>query len=97
MRVRILPAALDDLIDIDKYVSGNFGRDKADQTYMRLFQMFNQLTEFPGMGRPRPDVTDRAVQFFLLKPYWIIYEPGMPLLILRIYHAARSLKHLDLT
>jgi hypothetical protein len=37
------------------------------------------------------------VRFLFLKPYWIVYQPGTPLLIHRIYHAARDLNRLSLT
>jgi len=49
------------------------------------------------MGRLRTDIEIRPVRFFLLKPYWIVYQPGTPMLVHRIYHAARDLNRLSLT
>jgi hypothetical protein len=37
------------------------------------------------------------VRFFAVNPYWIVYQAGTPLLIHRIYHAARDLNRLNLT
>jgi hypothetical protein len=49
------------------------------------------------MGHLRPDIESRPVRFLALSPYWIVYQPGTPLLIHRIYHAARDLNLLSLT
>jgi plasmid stabilization system protein ParE len=48
------------------------------------------------MGVARPDVMPDPFRFFLERPYWIVYEPGEPLLIHRVFHAARDLNRLNL-
>jgi len=48
------------------------------------------------MGRAFPKVMAKPVRFFHLRPYWIVYQPGEPLLIHRVYHAARDLNRLAL-
>jgi plasmid stabilization system protein ParE len=97
VKYRVLPDAQLDIHDIDDWVVEHFGTDLADSTQAKLYDTFDLLTEFPEMGRLRPDIESRPVRFFLLKPYWIVYQPGTPLLIHRIYHAARDLNRLKLS
>jgi plasmid stabilization system protein ParE len=96
MDARLTPAALADLEDIDDYVTENFGPDRAIETRRNLFETFEQLAVHPHMGRAIPGVVAKPVRFFHLKPYWIVYQPGTPLLIHRVYHAARDLRRLTL-
>ncbi len=44
------------------------------------------------MGVERPGTTDRAVRFFAAPHNWIVYEPGDPLLIHRVYPAALDIQ-----
>lgn len=97
MMVRVLPGALNDLNTIDAYVSESFGASAAARTIAKLLDSFQLIGDFPGLGTPRRDVTKRPVRFFLVRPYWIVYEPGEPLLIHRVYHSARDLKRLPQT
>jgi len=94
MKYRVLPDAQADLEEIDDWVLENFGPAFADQTQGKLYGTFEILTNFPHMGQMRPDVTSHPVRFFSLKPYWIVYETGTPLLIHRVYHSARDLARL---
>jgi len=48
------------------------------------------------MGPARPDITSRPVRFFVSSPNWIVYEPGDPLLIHRIFPAAQDIHTLGL-
>jgi plasmid stabilization system protein ParE len=68
----------------------------STRTYAKLFKTFELLAEFPEIGRPRRDVTELPVRFFLTKPYWIVYRDGTPLVIHRVYHAARGLSEINL-
>ena len=96
MKYRVLPDAQRDLEDIDDWVVEHFGPDFADRTVAKLYDTFALLTDFPQMGQLRPDVVSGGVRFFLVKPYWIIYQAGSTLLIHRIYHAARDLNRIGL-
>lgn len=97
MNYRVLPSAQQDIHEIDDWVFEHFGPELANRTQTKLYDTFDLLTEFPHMGHPRPDIESRPVRFLALKPYSIVYQPGTPLLIHRIYHAARDLKRLSLT
>ena len=96
MDARLTPAALADLEDIDDYVTENFGPARAIETARELFKTFEQLAVHPHMGRAIPSVAAKPVRFLHLKPYWIVYQPGTPVLIHRIYHASRDLSRLSL-
>lgn len=96
MKYRVLPDAQHDLQEIDDWVVEHFGPSFADKTQTKFYETFDLLTEFPQMGNLRPDIESRPVRFLFLKPYWIVYQPGTPLLIHRIYHAARDLNRLSL-
>ena len=96
MRYRVLPDAQLDLRDIDDWVVEHFGTDFADRTQAKFYDTFRLLADFPQMGHLRHDVVSRDVRFFFVKPYWIVYQPGSPLLIHRLYHAARDLNRIEL-
>jgi plasmid stabilization system protein ParE len=96
VKYRVLPDAQQDIQDIDDWVVEHFGSDFADRTQAKFYDTFDLLTDFPQMGHLRPDVASRRVRFFLVKPYWIVYQSGSPLLIHRVYHAARDLNRMEL-
>ena len=100
MNFSLSPDAYDDLDEIDAWVSEHFGPTFAEKTHARLFDEFELLTEFPQMGRQRPEISSRPIRFFFSSHYWIIYEPnlelGVPLIIHRVVHAARDLYGLGL-
>jgi plasmid stabilization system protein ParE len=96
MRVQLLPSAQRDLREIEVWVTENLGAGFTARTYAGFFKTFQLLADFPEMGRPRGDLTDEPLRFFLRKPYWIDYQPGSPVLIHRVYHAARDLNRMVL-
>jgi plasmid stabilization system protein ParE len=95
MKFRLLRSALNDLDEIEAWVTEHFGPSFAFDTESELFKTFELLADFPQMGVQRPDVDSRAVRYFFHHPYWIVYSPGELLLIRRIYHAARDLSRIN--
>jgi len=96
MSYRVLADAYDDMCEIDDWVLEHFGVGFADRTAKNLYDTFEHLAKYPPMGVARPDVMPDPFRFFLERPYWIVYEPGEPLLIHRVFHAARDLNRLNL-
>ncbi len=92
----LLPAAIDDLDHIDSWIVSNFGTSAADRARERLFATFARLAQNQRIGIERPDVTSRPVRFFSLAQNWIIYEPGDPLLIHRVFPARADMQNLEL-
>jgi plasmid stabilization system protein ParE len=96
MTYRLLAPALDDLDHIDAWVASRFGETVASKVSENLFDLFDLLAANQQMGLVRRDITDAPVRFFSQGPNWIIYEPGDPLLIHRIYPAAKDLQQFTL-
>jgi toxin ParE1/3/4 len=51
VRVVILPGAEQDIRDIKRYISKNFGTDIWSETYGKLKLTFSQLKEYPLSGK----------------------------------------------
>lgn len=49
--------AAQDLEDLWDYI-GQDNLDAADRVLASLFEAFESLSQFPGMGHPRPDLTN---------------------------------------
>jgi plasmid stabilization system protein ParE len=88
MTYRLLAPAWDDLDHIDAWVASNFGEAAAARAIQKLTETFALLADFQQMGIARPDIAPHPVRFFSLPPNWIVYEPGDPLLIHRIFPSA---------
>jgi plasmid stabilization system protein ParE len=58
MTYRLLAPALDDMEHIDAWVASNFGESVATKVADGLYEVFELLAEFQGMGILRPDITD---------------------------------------
>jgi plasmid stabilization system protein ParE len=96
MKYRLLAPAIADLNYIDDWVAANFGEAAALRATRKLSETFSLLATFQQLGIARPEITARPVRFFSLPPNWIVYEPGSPLLIHRIFPAALDIKTLQL-
>ncbi len=94
MTYRLLAPALDDLDNIDNWVTTNFGERAASRTRFRLNNTFAMLAKFQQAGSEHPEITARPVRFFSSSPNWIVYEPGSPMLIHRIFPALRDIQTL---
>lgn len=61
----------------------------------RFREAFRKLTEQPGIGHIREDLTDEPFCFWSVGAYLIIYRPDTaPLEILRVLHGSRDLTSL---
>ena len=96
MTVNVLPSAWRDLTEIDEWVTENFGYTYARRTYALLRKTFLLIAISPQMGRERPDLTHLPLRFYFVKHYWIVYQPGSPLVVHRVIHAARDLRGIEL-
>lgn len=94
MKLLILPAAVEDLKEIDSWVAEQHGEDFARVVQDELLATMEMIADYPEMGRTRPEITARPVRFFSHWPYWIVYQSGSPLRIHRVLHGARDLPKL---
>jgi len=88
MNYRLLAPAINDLEHIEAWVESNFGQAAAYRTTLKLTHTFELLSSFQKMGKERPLIAPTPMRFFSDSHNWIIYEPGKPLLIHRIFPAA---------
>ncbi len=85
--------ALRDLQDIWEYLS-NDSFDAADRVLEDFHRAFNPTRGDAWNSRKRPDLTPRAVLFWPVHAYLIIYTDSKPLRIARIVHGRRHVKKL---
>jgi plasmid stabilization system protein ParE len=63
----------------------------ADRVTSELFEAFQQLAAWPGMGHTRRDLTERDVRFLAVGSYLVVYrEHPLPLQIVAVLHGARD-------
>jgi toxin ParE1/3/4 len=87
----LAPAAYSDLEDIDAYTLEAWGPAKRDVYIRGLFEVFEQLAAFPGLGMPRPDVAPQVRATVYQKQHLVFYEVfDKRCFILRILHHSRD-------
>lgn len=86
--------AEEDLMDLRFRIIETNGRRVAKKIVGELDETLTHLSDFPGLGRSRPDLTDEPVFFFPFYSWLIIYDPETaPLRIIRIVSAYRDSKN----
>ncbi len=66
--------------------------DAASALQEEFFRAFEDLAAMPGKGHKREDLTDRAVLFFRVRSYLIVYRrESVPLQIVAVLHASRDI------
>ncbi len=63
----------------------------ADGLEQEFFDTFEILCDWPALGHPRPDWTDKPLLFFPVKRYLIVYRDTSPIEIVRVLHGARNI------
>ncbi len=89
------PSARADLEEIWSHIAGD-NPEAADQIEADIYAACDLLAAHPEAGSLRPRWTDKPVRFWpVRKNYLLVYRPeGRPLVILRIFHAARDVPSL---
>ena len=65
--------------------------DVAVKVLLALEDAFVLLASEPGIGHAREDLTDRALKFWSVYSYLVVYDPvGDPLTIVAVLHGARD-------
>jgi antitoxin ParD1/3/4/toxin ParE1/3/4 len=86
--------AIEDLDEIWLYIARD-SIDAADRVELALREAMRLLGERPGIGHVREDLTERAVKFWPVFAYLIVYDPGKrPVEIVRILHGALDIPSL---
>jgi len=90
----VAPEAEDDLRQIWRYLLGEAGLAIANRIQSELVDAFEGLSDVPGKGHKRPDLTNRDVLFFSVYQYMIVYRRATTVEIVAILHGKRDLKRL---
>ena len=91
----ILARAARDLVDIWRYLKKESSEETADRVESVIRSKFFYLSQFPGGGHRRQDLTSADVLFFSVYSYLIVYRPETkPLQIVAILHSHRNVAKL---
>ena len=97
MRYRLTHAARQDIRDIVHEIRvSQRSPQNARLVASRLKEEFRRLVKRPRLGHPREELEDEAARVTHVSGVLVIYDPTLkPLTILRVVHAARDLKRVD--
>ena len=88
----ISPEAHADLFDIWRHVALD-SMELADRVEAALYEAISTLSQSPGLGHSRRDLTNRPVLFFPVHSYLVVYLPqARPVRILAVLRGARNVR-----
>jgi plasmid stabilization system protein ParE len=88
---RLTPSAEEHIGDIVEFIAAD-NEDAAVRVRHALYSAFDLLASRPGIGHSRDDLTDRALKFWTVYSYLIVYDPSSkPLTIVAVLHGARDI------
>lgn len=90
----VAPGAESDLKQIWRYLLGEAGLAVANRIQAELVDAFEGLSDVPGKGHKRPDLTSRDVLFFSVYQYMIVYRRTKTVEIVAVLHGKRDVKRL---
>jgi toxin ParE1/3/4 len=92
LRVIILPAAEQDIVDLGRSLLERAGRITSDAMVERIFTKIELLGEFPRIGMPRDDFRP-GTRVSAARPYLIFHTiANDTVIVLRVLHGARDIK-----
>ena len=96
MRRYIVSAeAKQDLADIKSYLTEEGGARVASQVLKQLKAAMEFLSNTPGAGHSREDLTEAPLKFWPVFSYLIVYRPApRPIGIVRVVHGSREISKL---
>lgn len=87
---RLTPSAEEHIGDIVEFIAAD-NEDAAVRVRHALYSAFDLLASRPGIGHTRDDLTERALKFWSVYSYLVVYDPaGDPLTIVAVLHGARD-------
>jgi toxin ParE1/3/4 len=89
-RFEVSRRAFRDLQEIWEFISRD-SPDQADGVLQDFYRAFAELANTPGLGHKREDLTSRAVLFWRVQSYLVIYRNTRPLRIVRVLHGKRDI------
>jgi toxin ParE1/3/4 len=90
-RYVLAPEAALDLVQIWRYLKKSASLEVAERVESVIREKIAYLSERPGGGHWRKDLTDEPVKFFPVYSYLIVYRPETkPLQVVAIVHGRRD-------
>ena len=94
-RYVLAPEAALDLFHIWHYIQQESSLTTADRVESVIRDKFVFLSERPGAGHWRKNLTDQPVKFFPIYSYLIVYRPETkPLQIVSVLHGHRNIEEI---
>ena len=72
---RLTPAAEEHIGDIVEFIAAD-NEDAAVRVRHALYSAFDLLASRPGIGHTRDDLTERALKFWSVYSYLVVYDPA---------------------
>jgi antitoxin ParD1/3/4 len=92
-RYVLAPQAAQDLVEIWRYIKGQSSIATADRVESTIKDRIAFLSQNPGAGHWRKDLTNQKVKFFSAYSYLIVYRPETnPLQVVSILHGRRDME-----
>jgi toxin ParE1/3/4 len=83
-----------DLMELWLYYVGEVDVTLADRIQDELVESFQRISDTPGIGHRRQDLTTRDVFFYRLYQYMIVYRKGDTVEIVSVLHRKRDLQRI---
>ena len=94
MQVVFSQAAKQDLLDIWVYIASQSSQTIADRIYDHISQTCSLLSEYPELGRERPEIADLA-RSIVVERWLILYQlSDNRVQIVRILDGSRDIKNI---
>ena len=82
------------LLEILDYLADQ-SEPAAIRVRQAIYDTIEKLAENPGIGHVRQDLTDRALKFWSVYSYLVVYDPASrPLTVIAVLHGARDVGEL---
>jgi plasmid stabilization system protein ParE len=94
-RYILAPEAVHDLVDIWRYIKDQSSLAMADRVESVIRDKIAFLSQNPGAGHWRRNLTESNVKFFPVYSYLIVYRPERtPLEVVSLLHGRRDVERL---
>ena len=94
LRYQLTSSAQQDVDRITDFIAAD-NVDAALRVHDALEEAFRHLTERPGMGHIRADLTVRPLKFWSVFSYLVVYDPAStPLTVVAVLHGARDVENI---
>jgi toxin ParE1/3/4 len=93
-RVIASPFAISDQDEILRYLAREAGFATAEKYDAAFRALLSRLSDFPGIGAPRPALGD-GIRICVINPYVVIYEGSQDsetVIVHRVVHGRRDIK-----